>query len=71
VRDLLARAAASTDRDERNSLCRAFERRWIAELAAVKPMAYIGQPVVVRSHLRGFWTAFASAPTLDQLTVVR
>lgn len=70
-RDLLARAAASTDRDERNSLCRAFERRWIAELAAVKPMAYIGQPVVVRSHLRGFWTAFASAPTLDQLTVVR
>lgn len=64
---MLDRAAASTDRDERIALCRAFERGWIAQQGALRPLAYIGAIAVARPWVHGFWTAFAEAPTADQL----
>ncbi len=71
LRALLDRAAASTDRDERNALCRAFERGWIAEQAALKPLMYVGSVAVTRPYVHGFWTSFSEAPTADQLDIVR
>ena len=68
---LLGRAAASTDRDERILLCRAFERAWIAGLGALKPIRYGGAFAVTRPHVHGFWTSFEGAVTLDELTVTR
>jgi ABC-type transport system substrate-binding protein len=67
LRAMLDRAAASTDRDERIALCRSFERGWIGEQGALRPLTYIGTVAVVRPWVHGFWTTFAQAPTADQL----
>ena len=66
---MLDRAAASTDRDERILLVRAFERAWIGERAAVKPLTYGAATAVTRPHVHGFWTSFSGAATVDALRV--
>ncbi len=68
---LLARAVAARDQDERLDACREFERAWIAEQAAVVPLAYGHRTFWRRPWLTGMWVTALSTSTFADAVVTR
>ena len=67
--DILARARASRDRDERLRLYREFERIWIGQRAAIVPIAYARQLVLRRPHVNGLRLNPMGAFHLEQVVI--
>ena len=67
--DILARARASRDRDERLRLYREFERVWIGQRAAIVPISYARQLVLRRPNVHGLRLNPMGAFHLDQVVV--
>ncbi len=55
LEELLARAAALRDQDERLRAYREFERIWIGEQAAVVPLVYWDRLLWRRPWVTGMW----------------
>jgi ABC-type transport system substrate-binding protein/DNA-binding SARP family transcriptional activator len=65
----LRRARSLQDRDARMQLYRDAERTWIAERAAVLPVAYLRNRVLRRPWIEGFWTSPILPATFDHVVV--
>jgi ABC-type transport system substrate-binding protein len=68
---LLARAESLRDQDERLRIYRAYERRWIGELAAVIPLAYADSALMTRPGITGMWTNQVGMSTFAEAVVER
>jgi ABC-type transport system substrate-binding protein/class 3 adenylate cyclase len=69
LEQLLARAAAVHDQDERLRACREFERIWIGEQAAVIPLVYNDRLLWRRPWLTGMWTNAIATSTFAEAVV--
>jgi ABC-type transport system substrate-binding protein/class 3 adenylate cyclase len=69
LEQLLNRATAVRDRDERLRMCREFERIWIGEHAAVVPLAYNDRKVLRRPWLTGMWANAIAKSTFAEAVV--
>jgi ABC-type transport system substrate-binding protein len=69
LEELLARAAAVRDEDERLRAYREFERIWIGELAAVVPIAYGDNVLRRRPWVTGMWVNATEVSTFVQAVV--
>jgi len=68
---LLDAARNSTDQSERARIYEQAERRWIVELAALVPYAYLETRVLRRPHVQGFWVNPIASSPFDQIVVSR
>ena len=71
VEQLLARAAAMRDNDERLRTYREFERIWIGEQAAAVPIAYGDSIMCRRPWVTGMWVNSTQISTFAQAVVTR
>jgi ABC-type transport system substrate-binding protein/class 3 adenylate cyclase len=71
LKALLAEARASTDQDRRLELYREYERIWIAEQAAVVPLAYNDQIAWHRPWVEGLWLNPIRSSTFAEVVVKR
>ena len=71
LEQLLARATAVRDRDERLRMCREFERIWIGEQAAVVPLAYRDLTLWRRPWVTGMWENATATSTFADAIVER
>ncbi|HEX9416503.1 MAG TPA: ABC transporter substrate-binding protein [Gaiellaceae bacterium] len=71
LEQLLARAAALRDQDERLRTCREFERIWIGEQAAVVPLAYYDSLLWRRPWVTGMWANAIARSTFAEAIVRR
>jgi hypothetical protein len=71
ARDLIARALAAQDLDERLRLGREFERVWIGEQAAVVPLAYNDRLLWRRPSVSGMWANAIARSTFANAVVTR
>jgi ABC-type transport system substrate-binding protein/class 3 adenylate cyclase len=71
LEQLLARAAALPDRDERLRTCREFERIWIGEQAAVVPISYSDRLLYRRPWVTGLWANALATSTFAEAVVRR
>ncbi len=71
LRELLQRARFLTDRDERMRLYHEVDRLWVAEHAAILPVAYPRMMLLRRPWIEGLWANPLSRPQLDQVEVRR
>lgn len=71
LEQLLARAAALRDQDERLRTCREFERIWIGEQAAVVPLAYSDRKLWRRPWVTGIWANAIAKATFAEAVVTR
>ncbi|MDQ3889059.1 MAG: ABC transporter substrate-binding protein [Actinomycetota bacterium] len=71
LRELLQRARFLTDRDERMRLYHEVDRVWVAEHAAILPVAYPRMMLLRRPWIEGLWANPLSRPQLDQVEVRR
>jgi ABC-type transport system substrate-binding protein len=69
LEQLLARAAALHDQDERLRTYREFERIWIGEQAAVVPLAYSDRLLWRRPWLTGMWANAIAMSTFAEAVV--
>ena len=67
----LTAARNSTDQSERARIYEQAERRWIVELAALVPYAYLETRVLRRPHVQGFWVNPIASSPFDQIVVSR
>jgi ABC-type transport system substrate-binding protein/DNA-binding SARP family transcriptional activator len=67
----LRRARSLQDRDARMQLYRDAERIWIAERAAVLPVAYLRNRILRRPWVEGFWTSPILPATFDHVVLDR
>ncbi|MEP6978089.1 MAG: ABC transporter substrate-binding protein [Thermoleophilia bacterium] len=71
LEQLLARAAALRDQDERLRTYREFERIWIGEQAAVVPLAYHDRLLYRRPWVTGMWANAIARSTFAEAVVSR
>jgi oligopeptide transport system substrate-binding protein len=71
IMELLDRARSALDQGVRMRLYREVERLWIAERAAVIPVAYLRDAVVRRPWVEGLWATPLSKGPLDEVVVRR
>jgi ABC-type transport system substrate-binding protein len=71
IMELLERARSGLDQGERMRLYRDAERLWIAERAAVVPVAYLRHTLVRRPWVEGLWATPLSNGSLDEVVVRR
>ncbi len=68
---LLEAARNSTDQSDRARLYEQAERRWIMDLAAFVPYAYLETRVLRRPHVDGYWVNSIGLSPFDQLVLSR
>jgi peptide/nickel transport system substrate-binding protein len=71
LEQLLARATAVRDQDERLRTCREFERIWIGEQAAVVPLAYPDSQLWRRPWVTGMWVNAIARSTFAEAVIRR
>jgi ABC-type transport system substrate-binding protein len=71
LEQLLARAAALRDQDERLRAYREFERIWIGEQAAVVPITYTDRLLWRRPWVTGMWANAIAKSTFAEVVVRR
>lgn len=71
VLSLLDAARKSADQTERARLYEKAERRWINELAAFVPYAYLETRFLRRQYVQGLWVNSVGFSPFDQLVIAR
>lgn len=71
IEESLRRARSMEDREARMRLYRDVEQRWIADEAAVVPVAYLRNRILRRPWVEGLWTNPILPATLDHVVVHR
>lgn len=71
LEQLLARAIAVRDQDERLRTCREFERIWIGEEAAVVPLTYNDHTLWRRPWVTGMWANAIARSTFAEAIIKR